>query len=334
MLARGYTFTVWIEGEKAEPDWHEKVSKAYVDAGNELWSDKISYIIFQLERGSCGKLHWQGYVELKSPQRPGAVQKILLSRTAHIELRIGTRDQAKHYCMKPTTMKNSEGVDVLCTCKHCTGEGLRADDVDPHVYILGTWEKNKGQRTDLASITAEIVAGKPLCEVAAEYPTTYMNYEKKWIALKRGLIKPRDSNVGTEVHVLYGKSGVGKSRAAHELAKSLVGSNYYVMEDTEKGWVDDGYVGQKLIIIDEFRWVMKLNRFLRLIDRYEFKAETKGGFVQIAATIFIITSNYHPNEWYGPGGGSLLDHRMSEDKAALLRRCNHIVHVKEPELNP
>lgn len=40
-------------------------------------------------------------------------------------------------------------------------------------------------------------------------------------------------------------------------------------------WMD-GYYGQPLVIVDEFRGGVPPSRILRLVDRYPFQAEVKG----------------------------------------------------------
>ena len=45
---------------------------------------KMQYLGFALERGATGTVHWQGYMELKSPTSLNTV-KVLLGGSAHIE---------------------------------------------------------------------------------------------------------------------------------------------------------------------------------------------------------------------------------------------------------
>lgn len=62
----------------------------------------------------------------------------------------------------------------------------------------------------------------------------------------------------------------------------------------------DGYDGSAPIVVDEFRGQYELGSFLRLIDRYSYRGEVKGGFVNVAADVIVVTSNQSPDEWY-PG---------------------------------
>ena len=64
--------------------------------------------------------------------------------------------------------------------------------------------------------------------------------------------------------------------------------DHYVWRPSNGNWWD-GYDGEKKIIIDEFRGQMTWSDILGLLDRYEYRAPVKGGFVQIQADKFVIT---------------------------------------------
>lgn len=59
------------------------------------------YVVWQRERGENGTPHIQGYIELHNPVRLSAMKLWLPS--AHFEVRRGTREQARAYCMKEDT---------------------------------------------------------------------------------------------------------------------------------------------------------------------------------------------------------------------------------------
>ena len=62
----------------------------------------VKYAIWQLESApSTSQIHLQGYVELYKKQRLSFVKKIL--PTAHLEPRLGSREQARDYCSKQQT---------------------------------------------------------------------------------------------------------------------------------------------------------------------------------------------------------------------------------------
>lgn len=92
---------------------------------------------------------------------------------------------------------------------------------------------------------------------------------------------------------LYGPSGCGKSQRA-------ISPNCYIKDSTQ-WW--DGYVGQSRIVLDD--WEVPLpgtpafRDFLRLLDRYPYQGQFKGGYVNINSPEIFITTDKHPSYWLG-----------------------------------
>lgn len=94
------------------------------------------------------------------------------------------------------------------------------------------------------------------------------------------------------VHVYWGASGTGKSRRAWELG----GPDAYPKDPNTKFW--DGYQGQSIVIMDEFRGKIDISHLLRWFDRYPCRVEIKGSSVPLKATTIYVTSNLNPRDWY------------------------------------
>lgn len=106
---------------------------------------------------------------------------------------------------------------------------------------------------------------------------------------------------------IYGPPGVGKSFWARE----QWGSSLYIKAQN-KWW--DGYQGQRYVLLDDFDSKV-LGHYLKIwTDAYSFTAETKGGTMQIRPDLFIITSNYKPED--------IFDDSVLAD--AVSRRCQKI----------
>ena len=111
------------------------------------------------------------------------------------------------------------------------------------------------------------------------------------------------------VYWIYGPTGTGKTKWASENFKDI----YW--KDETKWW--DGYDRHKTIFIDDFRAShMKFNCLLRLLDRYPFRCEIKGGYRWITSKNTIITKNRRPSDMY-----QLPD----EDMQQLNRRIDKII---------
>lgn len=63
---------------------------------------ELKYAVFQLERGSNGTLHVQGYACAERPKRLGGWKAITGAR-AHIERALGNAQQNRDYCTKEET---------------------------------------------------------------------------------------------------------------------------------------------------------------------------------------------------------------------------------------
>lgn len=221
------------------------------------------YLIYQLEKGEEGTLHYQGYVMWKSPKRLSALKK--LSKEAHWEPRRGSHTQARDYCSKEDTR------------------------------VEGPWtfgvEPEQGKRTDLDDVKEAIDSGASMKEIAQAHFGHFIKYERGFRSYKNTLATPRDFK--TEVIVCYGPTGTGKSMYCAALTKDPY---WYIPQKDGKWW--DGYDGQEDVIIDEFYGQIMWSTMLRLLDRYPMQVETKGATVNFAPKRIFITSNKQPIEWY------------------------------------
>ena len=87
--------------------------------------EKMRYLGFALERGTSGTIHWQGYVELKSPTAMATI-KVLLGNNPHIEGRKGTAQQARDYFALPGE-KPGETLEEAKEFGELSSQGKRSD---------------------------------------------------------------------------------------------------------------------------------------------------------------------------------------------------------------
>lgn len=267
--------------------------------------ERIKYITGQEEVcPTTGRDHIQAYIEFKNALKFRTIKKIL-PNNANFDKAYADPETNRHYCGKPWPD---------CKCDFCTKPGGRK----PGGRSLESGEISKGQgsRTDLIKLKraleegakeADLISSDELFPVWCRYPNIYKRY-------KCAKITGRDRNTKPEVSFITGASGVGKTRRVFDEHKD----NVY-MKDNSKWW--DGYEGQRCILLDELdtheHW--KIEEMLRLLDRYPYQGQTKGGYININSPYITITSNKSLDELYPEIG--------EEQMNALLRRIDYQIKL-------
>nr|QKV51315.1 putative replication associated protein [Crucivirus sp.] len=202
----------------------------------------------------------------------------------HWEVRKGTAQQASEYCKK-----------------------------DKNFIEFGSISA-QGKRTDLEEIGAAVVAGSSIREIAITFPGTYIKFHKGIAALKSALYEARTEP--PKVIWRWGLAGVGKSRGAFDAHKT-----FYIKDGTP-WW--DGYEQQEAIVIDDFdngKWPFR--DMLRLLDRYPYRGQNKGGYVEINSPFIYITCEYPPYKFWS-----------GNELSQVMRRITEIVEVRGSEMLP
>ncbi len=253
---------------------------------------RFRYLVFQLEKSATGTLHYQGYLELSRPVRLSWLIKNLFQ--AHWSGRLGTRDQARNYCMKDDT---------------------RVPDSGP--WEIGDFKAGgQGTRNDLNMVADSVKSGSSAAVIADEFPAQWIKFSKGIRSLINILQPAR--TIAPTVYLCYGLTGTGKTKWAHDNFPEL----YKKPCDTR--WFD-GYSGQRTVLLDDFSGAaskMSLNYVLQLLDRYPLLVEIKGDYTQFLAVNIIITTNIHPRLWYNYAK------RMSQYHA-LARRFTKVLWFKK-----
>lgn len=158
----------------------------------------IQYLVYQLERGDNGTKHIQGYVEFKRTIKLGGVKKLF--PRAHLEPRMGTRDQARAYAMKEDTRLSGP-------------------------YEHGEWkESQQGKRNDLLEVQEKLKTGASLKRIADEHFAQWVRYEKSFKKYKAMLMEDKPSYASDSFNVelrdlskpllITGEPGTGKTSFA------------------------------------------------------------------------------------------------------------------------
>lgn len=263
----------------------ENSNTAHEDLVTEADSNLVTYAVWQLERGSNGNLHYQGYVEFKTNKRPSACEHLI--QGCHWERRMGTASEARAYCMKEDSR------------------------------VLGPWEfgqfvdHGQGKRTDLLTVKAAIDAGATDLEVADQHFGTWVRFHKAFSIYR--LMKSPPRNFKSQVIVLYGPTGIGKSMWGRDNTRGYAGHGFFAFDGK---WFDN-YSGTDDVVIDDFTGWIEYNKLLRYLDEYPSKVESKNGVINFAPRRIVITSNLPWWEWYDWT-------KVRGTKEALERRLDHV----------
>lgn len=181
---------------------------------------------------------------------------------------------------------------------------------DGDVFVLHGTAPTPGCRSDLALATSDGLAGMRMVDVVSDPSCSYQ--AARMAALRLTYLEEKRSQM-PEVVWFWGNTGVGKSYGVMQAYP------HPFIPKSFKWW--DGYDGQDVVLIDEFRgdWC-KFHELLTLLDRLPYRVECKGGMRQLRATKMYITSCSHPAFVYNG--------RTTEDLNQLFRRIKHVIHVR------
>lgn len=241
-------------------------------------SGKLLYCVYNLESApTTGGIHLQGHCVLKRSQDRGAAQRILGIGKSDCEVTL----------------------DVAGAERYCRKEATRVEGTEP--WSIGTLPQSRqGERTDLSELYEFIKTAESKADVLDAFPTEFIMYNRGVNdALSTSLSRRQREQRHVEVQVFWGKTRMGKTRRA--MFENPDFYNLSVKNDGSRVWWD-GYNGQSCVIIDEFKGNMPIKDLLKLTDPYpiENQGEVKGGHVLFKWTKIVITSNYHPRDWYKP----------------------------------
>jgi len=255
----------------------------------------ITFLLAVLERGESETLHYQGYLELDRHRRISHVKTIL--PRAHLEKRKGKAHQATRYCLKTLTPDQITSLAQQSDLYIQPSEDsmalppiiMRSTESQTLEKILSSESSKKGTKDSrLEAMKAAIDNNSTDKELAdLDFPIYIQHY--KGLSHYR-LLQSSPRNAPTEVTVIVGPTGTGKSKFCMD---NFPGAYW---KQRSQWW--DGYTNQKTVILDEYYGWLPFDTLLRICDRYPLHVETKGGQVNFTANHIIITSNTPPERWY------------------------------------
>lgn len=189
------------------------------------------------------------------------------------------------------------------------------EGTDPFEY--GTWTGGEGQgkRNDL-KVAVGLVKEGGLKRVAIDEPELFVKFHRGLAALEQYTRRPGQRETARTCYLVVGDTGIGKTRwvfdnfSSEGLYVSPVGQSKNAI------WFD-GYSGEKVALLDDFRGSISYEDLLKLCDPwYDHRVPIKGGYVIWKPDTVIITSNTMPCTWYS--------HLTAKDLEPLNRRLARV----------
>lgn len=219
---------------------------------------------------------------------------------AHCASRAGTGQQARDYCTEGKGGKANEG-EVLF----------------PGIEFGAMFVSQQGKRSDVDEVKEKIQNGASRKEIADNHFGTWMRNHRAIDRYIEMCSADRDETERTQVILVWGEAGVGKTRWARE----SLGEDCWVTPTGFEGKWFDGYEGQLGALFDDFKFTkMDYKDLLRVWDRYKCDVPIKGGFVKWRAKRIISTTTHSPDFWYG-------------EATEMFRRVSLVVHM-DPKYAP
>lgn len=221
----------------------------------------VSYGIVGKEIGESATPHLQGYVRFTNALSFNSIKGKL--PRAHIEQSKGDDSDNRRYCSKEGNFQE-----------------------------WGELSYNKqGERTDIKKI-ADMIRNHEITqeELMFDYPEEYLKYSRSFEKMFRAAEPHREEP--PQVVWLYGLAGTGKTRYVIDKHGA---SNVYIKDGTS-WW--DGYTQHDVILIDDFDNQIPYRTLLRILDRYRYQGQVKGGYVNINSPFIYITCEFPPSRYW------------------------------------
>ncbi len=209
---------------------------------------KIKFIAWGDETcPTTGRKHHQAFLYFHNPKSTSAknccaIGKMFGKTQCDVRPMQGTFTQCEAYCSKEGQLKS-------------IGE-----------------EPKQGERLDLNEIKDKILEGNMTAEdVCCEDPNKFHQYGRTLDRLETIALRKKFRTEMTSCNWYTGPSGAGKS---HRVFEDYDPEKCFIKDLTVDWW--DGYKGQEIVILNEFRGEIKFSHLCALIDKWPMTVPIRG----------------------------------------------------------
>lgn len=248
----------------------------------------IKYVAFGREIGDGteenpnGTEHYQGYIEFSTPKWWSVIKGYFsepnVKPNAHIDFRKGTRKQAHDYVFKINEYADKAHTKIGDT------------------FYFGEFVDD-GERSDINQLREMIEEGATDIELAETATKSFARYLPFVDRYRQALIKEKfgkTRRLNLEVIYIYGSTGLGKTRWVLD---TYGDGNVYRITDYDD-FPFDNYDGEDVVIFEEFRSQVKIDKMLNYLDVYSLRLRARYNNKTACYTKVFIVSNWKPSEQY------------------------------------
>lgn len=248
---------------------------------------RIRYLCFGEEKcPTTDKMHLQGYIVYKAPISMADAMAIDFDSRASLRVARGNTTQNIEYCSK---------------------DG-----------IFQEWgERPADDAKKLDELVNDLRNGSTTMErLLYENPMAVFRYGRVLEQVAGDVNRRIRRTAKPTVYWLWGPTGVGKTTRAEQLCNEET----YEWRFNDANW-QDGYNGEKHVILDDFRGQLAYDELLRMLGHRPYFVPRRGKApYPFLATLIVITSALKPEECYRR-------RNINDNIAQLIRRIDHLTEV-------
>lgn len=205
-------------------------------------TDRFRYLTWGNEVGEQGRPHLQGFAYFTEKKTMSFVKRALNDDRCHVEVMRTNVESSIRYCHK---------------------------DGD---YVEYGVRPQQGARTDLNELVDSISQGSSVSSIMMTNPIAYHQYGRTLDKVEDLVNRSRRRAWMTEGFWFWGPTGSGKT---HAVLDGVDMDKVYKWNKGDNGWWD-GYCGQEIVLIDDFRADIKYGFLLELVDKWPCTVPRRG----------------------------------------------------------
>jgi len=252
----------------------------------------LKYLVYGKENApETGTPHLQGYLEFSIRTKKSTILNMFKDS-----------NPSWNAYLKTISFQVPRHYDSWQECRgYCVKEGNEVFEHGSGSYDKVNGKKRQGERTDLDKVR-DAIDNREINNTTDLERFSGLTYQGLLFGdrLLRN-VRPEHTE-RPRVYWISGKTGVGKSRFAHEFIERLRERRFYECWESYEPrlkWFC-GYTGQEAALFDDFRGAeASFPTLLRITDRYHCRVEVKCGNVWWAPKVIIFTSNQNVERAFG-----------------------------------